>query len=420
MHLDDLRLDRRQNYEARGADDAVIRSHEPMVARLRSERALNCFKNGLCVGTAEMAAPMDPPATARRAQRVALGVLMGLTFLAVAWMAAPLLVGLALGTVMGFTAQPLYAALTRRFGKRHKLASAVTTLLGGLMAVGGGTAAAWVVARELVAAVAIAQQRLAGRPLDGPRAARVLHALGLDREVVFAKLRDEIGRAANLVATAAGVVVQASAGALLTVVIAMWTMYYVLLDWPRIGRHLERLLPLDPRHTRALVEEFRDVGRRAFVGTVASAIVQGVLAGVGFLIFGVPHPATGGALLALASFIPVVGSMLVWVPSAIWLLTSGHLVRALMLTAYCLLILMAGNDYFIRPRLVGSGDDTHPLLTLVSLIGGISVFGVAGVIVGPVTLSLFVASARIYERERAQDLDALTSVGTEESPSPRS
>ena len=220
-------------------------------------------------------------------------------------MAAPLLVGLALGTVMGFTAQPLYSRLAKRFGQRRKLASAATTLLGGLMVVGGGTAAAWVIVRELVAAVAIAQPGSRRGTLAGPRATRVLAALGLDRDAVIDRLRDEVGRVANLAATAAGVVVQASAGALLTVVIAMWTMYYVLLDWPRIGRHLERLLPLDPRHTRALVDEFRDVGRRAFVGTVATAIIQGVLAGVGFAIFGVPHPVTGGAILALTSFIPV-------------------------------------------------------------------------------------------------------------------
>ncbi len=275
------------------------------------------------------------------------------------------------------------------------------------------------VVRELVTAVAIAQQRIAAGNLNGPWSRRALSALGLDREVVIAKLRDEIGRAANVAATAAGVVVQASAGALLTVVIAMWTMYYVLLDWPRIGRHLERLLPLDPSHTRALVDEFRDVGRRAFVGTVASAIIQGTLAGAGFAMFGVPHPATGGALLALTSFIPVVGTLLGWVPAAVWLLVSGHLARALLLTGYCLIILMAANDYVIRPRLVGSGDDSHPLLTLVSLIGGISVFGVAGVIVGPVTLSLFLASARIYERERERDLADLTSDEIAESRSPQ-
>ncbi len=353
----------------------------------------------------------DPSAPARRNQRVALAVLMGLTFLVVCWMAAPILVGLALGRVMGFTAQPLYSKLSKRLGQRRKLASAATTLLGGLMAVGGGTAAAWVIVRELVVAVATAQAQIAAGTLAGPRATRVLTALGLDHDAVIGRLRDEVGRVANLAATAAGVIVQASAGALLTIVIAMWTMYYVLLDWPRIGRHLERLLPLDPSHTRALVAEFRDVGRRAFVGTVATALIQGILAGLGFAIFGVPHPVTGGAILAVTSFIPVIGTLLVWVPAAVWLLTAGHLARALLLTGYCLIVVMAANDYVIRPRLVGSSDGAHPLLTLVALIGGISVFGVAGVIVGPVILSLFVASARIYEREREQDLEGSGDLG---------
>jgi predicted PurR-regulated permease PerM len=345
-----------------------------------------------------------PPDSARRNQRVALAVLLGLTFLLVAWMAAPLLVGLALGTVMGFTAEPLYFRLTARFGQRRRLAAAATTLLGGLMVVGGGTAAGWVIVREVVEAVAIVQARIASGTLAGPRTTRVLAAIGLDRDAVIERLRAEVGRVADLAAQAAGVVVQASAGALLTVVIAMWTMYYVLLDWPRIGRHLERLLPLDPRNTRALVDEFRDVGRRAFVGTVATAIVEGTLAGIGFAIFGVPQPVTAGAILALASFIPVIGVLLVWVPAAIWLLATGHVARALLLTAYCLIVVMAANDYVIRPRLVGSREGAHPLLMLVALLGGISVFGVAGVIVGPVTMSLFVAVGRIYERERERDL----------------
>jgi predicted PurR-regulated permease PerM len=348
----------------------------------------------------------EPFPRARRNQRVALAVLMGLTFLVVAWMAAPLLVGLALGTVMGFTAQPLYVRLSRRMGHRTKLASAATTALGGLMVVGGGAGAAWVVVRELVAAVAVVQSQIASGWFSGPRATRILAALGLEREAVIARLRDELGRLEALVASAAGVVVQASAGALLTIVVAMWTMYYVLLDWPRIGRHLEALLPLDPIHTRALVSEFRDVGRRAFVGTVACAIIQGVLAGCGFAMFGVPKAVTGGALLAVTSFIPVIGALLVWVPAAVWLLTTGHLASALGLTAYNLVVVMAANDYVVRPYLVGSRDGGHPLLTFVALLGGISVFGVAGVIVGPVIMSLFVATARIYERERENDMQA--------------
>jgi predicted PurR-regulated permease PerM len=330
---------------------------------------------------------------------------MGLAFLAVAWMAAPLLVGLVLGTVMGFTAQPLYERFERRWSRRRRLASAVTTLLGGLVMAGGGALASWIVAREIVAAVAWVERLIGpeGPTLLGPRAVRLLELLGIHREVIVARLRTELGQLANLAAQATGIVVQASFGVVLTLVVALWTMYYVLIDWPRIGWHLERLLPIAPRDTRSLVDAFREVSRSAFVGTIASAIVQGALAGVGFAIFGVPQPVTWGALLAVTSFIPVIGVLLVWVPAAVWLAVSGHVVRGLLLTAWSLLVVGALNDYFIRPRLVGRTAGVHPLLTFVALLGGISVFGIAGVIVGPVIMSLFVASARIYERERDEE-----------------
>jgi hypothetical protein len=88
------------------------------------------------------------------------------------------------------------------------------------------------------------------------------------------------------------------------------------------------------------------------------------------------------------------------------------LLRALLLTTWCLVFVMAANDYVIKPRLVGGRSDAHPLLMLVAIIGGITVFGVAGVIVGPVVMSLFVATARIYERERH---DEVIGRGTEPS-----
>jgi predicted PurR-regulated permease PerM len=352
------------------------------------------------------------PQPQRRSQRVALAVLMGLAFLVVAWMAAPLLVGLALGAVMGFTAQPLYWRLVARFNQRHRLASAVTTLLGGLAMAGGGALAIWVIAREVAEAIVLVQRMMgpSGPSFLGPRALRALGALGIHREVLLARLQDQLGHLADLAAQAAGILVQASLGAALTLIVALWTMYYVLIDWPRIAYHLEHVLPLDPLHTRALVAEFRDVGRTAFVGTLAGAIVQGLLAGVGFVALDVPQGVTWAAVLAVASFIPVVGVPLVWVPMVVWLLLEGHVVRAALLTVWCLLIVGVLNDYVIRPRLIGGRGDAHPLLTLVAILGGISVFGVAGVILGPVVMSLFVASARIYERER--DLDPAPSVAT--------
>jgi predicted PurR-regulated permease PerM len=322
-------------------------------------------------------------------------------------MAAPLLVGLALGTVMGFTAGPLEKRLARRLNHRRKLASIVTTLLGGLIMAGGGALAVWIVAREIAAAGTTVQRLMGpeGPSLIGPRAQHILAALGIHREVIVDRLRADLGRVADYAGQAARFLVQASAGAVLTLIVALWTMYSVLSEWPAIERHLERILPLDPRDTRALVGEFRQVGRSAFVGTVAGGIVTGVLAGTGFAIFGVPQPVTWGALMAVTSLIPVVGVPMVWVPMAVWLLASGHFARAMGLTAWSLIIVMALMDYVIRPMLVGGRKAAaNPLLTLVALLGGVSVFGIAGVIVGPVIMSLFLASARIYESERELEL----------------
>jgi hypothetical protein len=90
--------------------------------------------------------------------------------------------------------------------------------------------------------------------------------------------------------------------------------------------------------------------------------------------------------------------------------------RAIALLVWSLIVVMAANDYYVKPRLIGRGGDSHPLLMLVALIGGLSVFGIAGLIVGPVIMSLFVATARILEREREED--PLVSVSTSPPPPP--
>lgn len=334
-------------------------------------------------------------------QRIALAALVGTTFLGLVWMALPLRVGLALGTVMAFTAEPLHVALSKRVRHKNSLAAAVATLLGGLLMVGAAVGTIVVVARELVSGLALVERDVAAGTL--PSSAWLTHMLGLlglQRETIVARLQQELGRIANVVAHAAGLVVQISAGALLTLVVALWTMYFVLVEGATIAGHLERLLPLDPRYTRALIDEFRIVGRGAFVGTLAGAIIQGTMVAVGFAMFGVPQPITLAVLAAVSSFIPVIGVSIVWVPAAFWLLSAGHPVRAALVTCWSLIFVMALNDYVIKPRIVGRGQTFHPFLMFVALLGGISVFGVVGVIIGPIIVSLFVASTRIYERDR--------------------
>ncbi|MGZ3456315.1 MAG: AI-2E family transporter, partial [Polyangiales bacterium] len=235
--------------------------------------------------------------------------------------------------------------------------------------------------------------------LIGERGVRLLGRLGVDREQIAPRVRDELSRAAGWAASVATTVLQTATSAALGLLVALMTMYYVLLEWPTLPVRLERVLPLDPRHTRALMLEFRDVGRSALVGTIATALVQGLLAGIGFAIAGLPQILTLGLLTALGSFVPIVGTAVVYVPIAMYLILIGSTGAGVFVLLWGVIVVMAIADYVIRPRIVGGKGQGHPFLLLLAILGGIEVFGLPGLFVGPVLMTMFVAVLRIYERE---------------------
>ncbi|MGO8997849.1 MAG: AI-2E family transporter [Polyangiaceae bacterium] len=354
----------------------------------------------------------------RKGRRIALDVLLVLSFLAAAWIASPLWVGLMLGMVMAFTAQPLYrrlvasrASATARHEGRHKyVAAALVTLLSAFVAMAVGTVSLYILARELLVIGTLLQQRLAiGTPLDalGPRALHFLDQVHVNHEHAAVWLNDLLTQAQGKAMAAAAAVLQATTGGMLGLLIALITELYVLVEWPQLALRLESILPLDPRHTRALMIEFRDVSRSALVGTVATAIIQGMLAAVGYAIAGVATPVTWGLVTAISSLLPVVGTFLVWVPIAGYLAWKGEIGSGIFVLLWGLFVVSIATDYVIRPRLVGKKGHGHPLLMLVSLIGGIEVMGLAGLIVAPILMSLFIAVLKIYEREEGISRSAL-------------
>lgn len=343
--------------------------------------------------------PVNPQT--KRWHHIALTVLVICSFMTVAWIASPLWVGIALGTMMAFTAQPIFRRISMRIHSRRGSAAIITGVTGAASAT-ALTITIYVITNELFDVAASFQnkiQRGSLAELIGERNARLLEHLGFHRVEMMDKIRKELGVAVEYATRAVGVVLETTTGATLGLIIALMTMYYVLLEWAHIAVRLERLLPLDPRHTRALILEFRDVGRSSFVGTIATALVQAVLAGIGFAIVGVPNGITFALLTALASFVPLVGTAMIWGPVAIYLATTDRLLAGVFILIWGLVVVMALADYVIRPRLVGSKGGGHPLLMLIALLGGIEVFGLAGLFVGPILMSLFLATLRIYERE---------------------
>jgi predicted PurR-regulated permease PerM len=305
---------------------------------------------------------------------------------------------------MAFTCQPAYRTLAVRFGDRHRGAAAgVVTIVSGLLALVLGTVALYVLGRELLVIVRLLQERLTtGGSLSGAlgrHTDRVFEALHVDRAQLDDQLRGALSDAAKKIASAAGIVLETAGSAALTLMIALFTEYYVLLEWPRFAQRLECVLPLDPRHTRALFVALRDVGRSAFVGTVATALIQGVLAGIGYAIAGIPEPAAWGLITATASVLPVVGTFIVWVPLGAWQIAEDHVAWGIFTLIWGLLVTSMAADYVIRPRLIGKRGHGHPLLMLLALVGGIEVMGLGGLLVAPILMSLFLAALRIYERD---------------------
>jgi predicted PurR-regulated permease PerM len=345
--------------------------------------------------------PVAPKTEQRR--RIALGVLLFVSFIAVARLAAPVWVGIVFGALMAFTTQALYRQLSLRLGERRKQAALLTTLATGILCVLAGSIVLYAVTRELFGLIAVLQHRMdtpgSVASVIGERGMRLVERVGMNEAELTRRVRDELGRATTYATQVAGLILQTATTAVVGLVIGCITMYYVLIEWPRMPVRLERILPLDPHHTRALVLEFRDIGRSAIVGTMSTALFQGVVATIGFAISGLPRAVTWGICTAVASFFPVVGSALVWVPVMLYYLAKGQIASAVLQGAWGLFLVVGIGDYVLRPRLVGRAGKGQPLLMLVAALGGIDLFGLAGIVVGPVLMSLFLAILRIYERE---------------------
>ena len=344
-----------------------------------------------------------------RTRRWALLAVVVVSFATAAWVAHPLWVSLLLGVVMAVSAQRPYEWLLGKLGqKRSSWAAALVTLTLGALFAACSAAIVLVLANEMMKVVSHLNQHgnadnLQG--LVGDSGARLIHDIGFDTQHVFDWIRKQIESAAAYFGALAALVVRTTSYAVLGLIVALLTMYYMLVDGHSLARRIERIAPLEPRHTRALLQEARDVGRDAFVGTLLTAVIQGLIAGVGYAALGVPQPVTWAVATGLASFLPVVGTLLVWVPLSGYLAMEGHPVRGILLAVWGFLVITSLADYVIRPRIVGRGNHGHPLLTLIALLGGIEVFGLAGLIVAPIVMSVFVAAFRIYERDvRTGDL----------------
>lgn len=186
-------------------------------------------------------------------------------------------------------------------------------------------------------------------------------------------------------------------------VLLLFVLFFVLRDHDALLAFIRHALPLSRSQEDVLFEEVREVSKSALMGSLLTAMTQGVVGGFGLWLAGFPG-LFWGAVMAFASLIPFVGTALVWVPAAIYLAVTGEYGWAIFMALWGAVV-VGSIDNFLRPLFM-HGSSLSTVVVFFSLIGGLQVFGLIGLIYGPLIFSIAFVFFRIYEKEFEAFLDS--------------
>jgi predicted PurR-regulated permease PerM len=185
----------------------------------------------------------------------------------------------------------------------------------------------------------------------------------------------------------------------LAMTVILFVVYYVLTDGETFTAYVRRAAPLPGRQIDFLLHEARSGLNAVFMGQILVSILQGVLGAIGFWITGLPNAVLWGAVMAVLGLLPVVGTFLVWVPAGIYLIIKGQVWQGFFMLAWGAIVVMIVTDTFIKPKLIGSRADIHPMFVLVGVLGGAAAFGFIGLFLGPLLVGVTIAVLKVYEAD---------------------
>ena len=316
------------------------------------------------------------------------------------WMIKDFLIAILLSAILSGMFYPLYRRLLKRFRGRQSLASLGTVAFALLVLIAPIAGLLAIVANQ---ALRIGQmvhpwvrEKLHNTAtLDEVFESPVLEPLRPYQQQVLVKLGELAGA---LGSWSVDVVTSAATGTatfLMLLFIALYAMYFFLIDGRRALDKILYYLPLPAEDEQRMIGHFVSVARATIKGTVVIAVVQGGLGGLAFWVVGLDGAALWGTIMAVLSAIPGLGHALVWIPAAIYLAATGHAGMSLGLVVFCGGV-VGTIDNFLRPRLIGRDTKLPDLMILLSTLGGLVLFGAAGFILGPIVAALLVTVWELY------------------------
>jgi len=218
------------------------------------------------------------------------------------------------------------------------------------------------------------------------------------RELALQRLGDVAGIASGWLIDAVQSATLGTVSALISVLVMLYTLFFFLIDGDRLLYYVLYYLPLNDQDEIKLLRRFTSVTRATLKGTAVIGVLQGTMAGVALHVAGIPSALFWAVAMIVLSVVPGVGTALVWAPAVIYLIVGGEYLTALLLAAFCALV-VGTIDNVLRPKLVGSDTQLHELFIFFSTLGGLLMFGFMGFVIGPIIAALFVTIWELYGDE---------------------
>lgn len=312
------------------------------------------------------------------------------------------LIALILGAVFSGLANPLYSWLLRKMPRKRSLAAALTLLVL-LLAIGlpltaflglvtanaldiGQVAMPWI--KQNAAQPSVLERRLIEH-------VPMLSYIEPYRESIVSSLGKIVERAGGFLFKSLSSLTGGTVHFLLNFFVLLYAMFFFLLGGTRMLDAILVYLPLPEQDKRRLSDRFLSVSRATIKGTLVVGFVQAALGGLAFWVAGIQGVAFWSVLMFLLSVLPGIGAALVWVPAAAYLLIVDRTGAAIGLSIWCAAV-VGTVDNLLRPALVGKDTQIPDLLILIGTLGGLTLFGAAGLILGPIVVALFITIWEIY------------------------
>jgi len=319
----------------------------------------------------------------------------------------PYLIAIFLALVLFFTAKPLYHALTRLLFGMRALASALTCLILALLILIPLFTLVSIIANQALEFSSQVSRGLESgtfwqwinAKVDLIKAYLIHLKLPLPPEQIKFEsiVRSILTNASVFIYNNAIGLLRGFTNFLFDLGLVLFVAFFMFLQGDDFIAEIKKLSPLDEAHNSMILGEMEATIKATLWGTVVVAFIQGSLGGLGFFLFGVPQAAFWGTVMVPASVLPVVGAAIIWVPAVVYLLLHGAVAKGVGLLVFCAVVI-GSVDNLVKPMLMRGTRATPTIFVLLSILGGISYFGMIGFILGPLVLSFLLSLLNIYQK----------------------